>query len=418
MSKPTVRTLAAQINYDVIYKKVNLTAAFKQRLSKDQAQELISAVKALCFTTIRNYILLEDMWLQFVDKKPKDKMVRVILSQGLAEHKYLSKPDHVVVNEAINTAKKLNKRWASGLINSSLRKTLSATDFKPTSESAIFSHPQWMVDKIKEDWPNNWQSVLLANNQKPPLWVRALCKLPQKIVDVVHPYIDSAYQILAQDITQAEDFTNGLFSVQDASAQMAALIIDPQDNEKILDACAAPGGKTCHLLELNSDIELDAIELFPNRAKKIHENLQRLKLTANVIVADAAQTQDWFNGNQYDKILLDVPCSASGIIRRHPDIKFLRTTDDLLKIDKDQKNLLNNITPTLKKGGKLLYATCSVFKQENSDQIKLFLETHPEYTEIKLNYPFAFNCEFGIQVLTGTEDMDGFYYCYLEKNES
>jgi 16S rRNA (cytosine967-C5)-methyltransferase len=418
MSKSTVRTLAAQINYDVIYKNINLTAAFKQRLSADQAQEFISAVKALCFTTIRHYILLEDMWLHFVDKRPKDKMVRIILSQGLAEHKYLKKPDHVVVNESINTAKKLNKRWASGLINSSLRKALSATDFEPTSESAIYAHPQWMVNKIKEDWPNHWQSLLIANNQKPPLWVRSLNKIPEKIVDIEHSYINSAYQILAQDITQAEEFTNGLFSVQDASAQLAALIIDPQDNEKILDACAAPGGKTCHLLELNNDIELDAIELFPNRAKKIHENLQRLKLNANVIVADATQTQDWFNGNQYDKILLDVPCSASGIIRRHPDIKFLRKTDDLLKIDKDQKNLLNNIAPTLKKGGKLLYATCSIFTQENSDQIKVFLKTHPEFTEIKLNYPFAINCEYGIQVLTGTEGMDGFYYCYLEKNES
>jgi 16S rRNA (cytosine967-C5)-methyltransferase len=417
MSKPTIRTLAAQINYDVIYKKINLTVAFKQRLSTDNAQELISAVKALCFTTIRNYILLEDMWLQFVDKRPKDKMVRVLLSQGLAEHKYLNKPDHVVVNEAINTAKKLNKKWASGLINSSLRKVLSSTDVLPTNESAFYSHPQWLIDKIKMDWPDHWQMLLKANNQKPPLWIRSLNKPAQSIIQKTHPYIDSAYQLSAQDITQIDGFKNGAFSVQDASAQLAAVIIDPQNNEKILDACAAPGGKTCHLLEMNHQIELDAIELFPNRAKKIHENLQRLKLKAHVIVGDAVQTQNWFSGSKYDKILLDVPCSASGIIRRHPDIKFLRQPEELLKIDKDQKNLLRTVSTTLKNGGKFLYATCSIFKQENSDQIKLFLETHPEFSEIKLNYPFAINCEFGIQILTGTEDMDGFYYCYLEKNE-
>jgi 16S rRNA (cytosine967-C5)-methyltransferase len=417
MSKQTIRSLAAQINYDVIYKKINLTSAFKQRLGSQQQKESISAVKALSFATIRHYLLLEDIWLQFVDKRPKDKLVRVILSQGLAEYKYLNKPAHVAVNETLNTAKKLNKKWACGLINSSLRKAIECTNYQVNNDSAMYSHPQWWIDLIKSDWPKYWQQILLANNQKPPLWIRSQKKLSQNQTHENHSSIDCAYKILAQDITQFDGFSKGEISVQDASAQLAALIMNPQDNQRILDACAAPGGKTCHLLEKNSRINLDAIELYSNRAKKIHENLQRLNLDAHVIVADASHTEEWFTGKQYDQVLLDVPCSASGIVRRHPDIKFLRQPDDLIQIKKDQLYLLSKIAPIIKNGGKLLYATCSIFKQENCDQIKLFLETHPQFKEIKLNYPFAINCELGIQILTGTEDMDGFYYCYLEKND-
>jgi 16S rRNA (cytosine967-C5)-methyltransferase len=207
----------------------------------------------------------------------------------------------------------------------------------------------------------------------------------------------------------------GNISVQDASAQLAAHILNPQDNDSILDLCAAPGGKTCHLLELNNNIKLDALEIYPNRAKKIHENLHRLGLHAKVIVADATQKHAWFQGEKYQKILLDAPCSASGIIRRQPDIKFLRQPNDLLNICKDQQKLLHVAAEVLATNGMLLYATCSVFRRENSEQIKKFLKTHPDFHEIKLKYPFAVNCEYGIQILPGTENMDGFYYCLLKK---
>lgn len=420
MSKQTTRTLAAQICYDVVYKKTNLSEVFTQRLAPAPAhvQDIKSAVKAICFATIRNYLLLEDMWFQCVNKRPKDKMVRVIMTQAMAEFKHLEKPRHVVVNEAINTAKKLNKKWACGLINSSLRKAVELINFKASNEAAQFAHPQWWVDKLKHDWPSNWQQILLANNQKPPLWIRANTKPTTELLLKAHEDIDGAYTIQAQDITKVNGFNTGDISVQDASAQLAAYIIDPQNDEKILDACAAPGGKTGHLLELNNHIQLDALELYPNRAKKINENLQRLNLKANVIVADSCQPNKWFNGEKYHKILLDAPCSASGILRRHPDIKFIRQQADLEKICQDQHKLLSSVAPLLAPGGKLLYATCSVFNQENSNQIKDFLKTRPEFSEIKLKYPFAVNCEYGIQILSGSKNMDGFYYCYLKKNEN
>jgi len=417
MSKHTIRTIAAQISYEVIYKKSNLSEVFKQRLSSPSLTELKSSVKALCFTTIRFYLSLEDSWLQYIDKRPKDKMVRVILSQAMAELNHHDKPQHAVVNEAINTAKKLNKRWATGLINSCLRKATDAIDLKPSSDVSRYSHPQWWIDQLKQDWPNNWQQILTANNQKPPLWIRSKTSPTEELLPTKHEHINGAYKIQAQDITTLEAFKKGDISVQDASAQLAALIIDPQNNEKILDACAAPGGKTCHLLELNSHIKLDALELFQNRAKKISENLQRLNLQANVIVADTNNTDQWFEGQLYNKILLDAPCSASGILRRHPDIKYIRQAKDLDKICQDQQQLLTSVAKLLAQNGRLLYATCSIFDQENSSQIKKFLKSHPEFSEIKLNYPFATQCEYGIQILTGTEDMDGFYYCYLKKDD-
>ncbi|VAW41199.1 16S rRNA (cytosine(967)-C(5))-methyltransferase [hydrothermal vent metagenome] len=417
MSGPNIRTTAAQISYAVIYKKTNLSAAFKQRLTAKYPNTTKSAIKALCFTTIRNYLSLEDRWLIHVNKRPKDKLVRVIITQALTEFIYMDKPKHAVVNEAINTAKKLNKQWACALINSTLRKTVETTSHLGTNTAAQFSHPQWWIDKFTADWTNQWQQILIANNQKPPLWIRARKTPPAALLPQPHSTIPNAYKIPAQDITQIKEFQDGDISVQDASAQLAAFIIDPQDDERILDACAAPGGKTGHLLELNNNIQLDALELYPNRAKKIHANLHRLKLNANVIVADASQPQDWFSGKKYQKILLDAPCSAAGIIRRQPDIKFTREPDDLLKICQTQQNLLSAMAQLLEVNGSLLYVTCSVFNQENSNQIKNFIKTHPEFSEIKLNYPFATNCEYGIQIISGNEDMDGFYYCYLNKND-
>lgn len=416
MSKFTVRTIASQISYDVIFKKKNLNEVFIQKLSAKAFDDTRSSIKALCFVTIRHYLLLEDIWLSCLNKRPKDKMVRIILSQSLAEYNYHKKPKHVVVNEAINTAKKLNKKWASGLINSCLRKAVEIEKHIASNQSAEYAHPEWWITKLKTDWPNSWQQILLANNKQPPLWIRSKTTPTQDRLLEKHADINHAYKIQAQDITALEAFKSGKMSVQDASAQLAAIIINPKNNEKILDACAAPGGKTCHLLELNSHIQLDALELYENRAKKITENLTRLKLEASVVVADANNIKSWFEGRKYNKILLDVPCSASGIVRRHPDIKYIRQENDLEKICQDQQQLLENVAKTLAPGGSLLYATCSIFKQENTDQIKRFLISHPQFSEIKLNYGFATKCEFGIQVITGTQDMDGFYYCYLRKN--
>ncbi len=407
------RVVAVQIAYQVVFKQSNLTEQFKQRLLKSHTPEFKSAVKAICYETIRHYQWLEDWWLKCVDKKPKDKLVRVVLCLALAEYKFLNKPAHVIVNEAINTAKKLKKPWASSLINACLRTAVDLTNEQASNEVAQYSHPLWWIEKLKKDWPEDWQQLLIANNQKPPLWVRANSTIT---LDNPHSSISNAYKIQPQDIKKNNDFVAGLFSVQDASAQLATHILKPCADDFILDMCAAPGGKTCHILELGGSVKLDALELFPNRAKKIHENLSRLKLKANVITADATDLGSWFDGIKYNKVLLDAPCSASGVVRRQPDIKFQRTEKDLDDICQTQQKLLNSAAEVLNENGMLLYATCSVFQQENSEQIQLFLKSHPEFKEIKLKYPFAINCQHGIQILTGAEDMDGFYYCLITKS--
>lgn len=420
MSKKTVRIIAVHVCYAVIYKKVHLSDAFNEKISAKNTPDFQSAVKALCFETIRNYVSLTDIWQQCVTKTPKDKMVRVIMCIALCEYIHQNKAAHVIVNEAINTAKSLKKKWASGLINATLRqavKKIDAHDLSYTDEAAQYAHPMWWINTLKSDWPEHWQKILKANNHKPPLWIRARHNAQINDTFTAHKNIPGAFKIPAQDITKNDQFRQGVISVQDASAQMAAHIMQPKDGMRILDACSAPGGKTCHLLECNPNIHLDAIELYPNRAQKIHDNLNRLNLTAHVIVDDATKHQNWFNGSAYQKILLDAPCSASGIVRRHPDIKFLRTPDDFHNICQDQQKLLSSLAALVETNGTLLYATCSVFQQENSDQIKLFLKSHPEFSEITLEYPFAINCEYGIQILPGNNDMDGFYYCYLKKND-
>jgi 16S rRNA (cytosine967-C5)-methyltransferase len=410
------RTVSAQIIYQVFYKKENLKRVLQNHANKELSPEQLSAIKSLCYESLRHYLYYEDLWLQKLDKKPKDKMVCVLLTQALVEFYELKKPQHAVVNESINTAKKLNKSWAKGLINSTLRKVLATDKFKSSNEAAIYKHPQWWIDKLKQDWPNDWKQILEANNKPPPLWVRCSQAIDKFNYKEIHRYIKSAYLIEAQNITQLEEFKSGRISVQDASAQLAAHILNPKDKERILDACAAPGGKTGHLLELNSSIELDALEYFPNRINKIQQNLDRLKQQANIILGDAKTPEKWFKGPLYDQILIDAPCSASGIIRRQSDIKYIRQKQDLTQICNEQAKILESISKLLKPNGRLLYVTCSVFPEENSQQIAKFLKSNSDFDEIKLKYNFAHICEFGVQILPSENNMDGFYYCLLEKN--
>jgi 16S rRNA (cytosine967-C5)-methyltransferase len=231
-----------------------------------------------------------------------------------------------------------------------------------------------------------------------------------------HAEIKTAWLLDDHKASQSEELKEGRFSVQDAAAQLAAEIINPQAGEHILDACAAPGGKSCHLLELQSNISLDVLEIEPLRMKRVVENLARLELKANqLILGDATTPEQWYNGEKYDKILLDVPCSAAGVVRRNPDIKLSRKAEHLIQLTQLQAQIINKIAPMIKIGGQLLYVTCSVFRSENERQIKKFLNNNPDFTEVPLEYSFAEKCLHGIQILTGTTQMDGFYYCLLQK---
>ena len=233
-----------------------------------------------------------------------------------------------------------------------------------------------------------------------------------------HPLADTALKLdAAVDVGRLPGFNDGLVSVQDASAQLAAGLLGAADAECVLDVCAAPGGKTCHVLE-NADVDMTAVELDPHRMQKLAQNLDRLGLRARLVIADATDIENWWDGRPFDRILVDAPCSASGVIRRHPDIKSLRQPDDLTSLARIQQQILRQSWRMLRPGGVLLYVTCSVFKMENEQQIESLLSEQADAREVPIEADWGFACLHGRQLLPGDLDGDGFYYAKLEKRDN
>ncbi|MCX7552879.1 16S rRNA (cytosine(967)-C(5))-methyltransferase RsmB [Marinicella sp. S1101] len=409
------RYWAAQVMYQVLHKQVHLKAAIKNTLPQQIASQDKAWIQNLCYQTIRHHQNLTARWQKFTPKPVKDALLAELLTLSVAQKIILNTPDHAIVNEAIKAAKKLKKHWATGLINKVLKLTITDQEFAAESEPIIYNHAQWWIDLLRKDWPDHWQQIIQANNQKPPLWIRTNDTQTEP-AGKQHNTIASAWLLDDEKASLGESLKAGKFSVQDAAAQYAALLLKPQTGEKILDACAAPGGKSCHLLELNQDIELDVLEKEPSRLKLVNENLDRLNLkAARVILGDATCPNDWFQSPKYDKILLDVPCSAAGVVRRNPDIKLLRAPEHLKQLTQLQQQILQNIAQLLKVGGHILYVTCSVFRSENERQIKKFLKNNNNFTTVPMDITAAEPCAFGQQIITGTDNMDGFYYCLMSR---
>lgn len=409
------RLLATQVMYQVVVKHQHLKQAIQQVLPTHIEDQDQAWIQHACYQTLRHHYSLQSRWQKFIDKPLKDKLIAELLNISLTQKFYMNTPDHAVVNEAIKTAKKLKKNWASGLLNKVLRLAMNDASFQAPDEPAVYEHPQWWINLLKKDWPDHYAKILIANNQKPPLWIRTRNPKTQ-MAGRQHASIKTAWLLDDNKASQSQELTGGQFSVQDAAAQYAAEILDPKANELILDACAAPGGKSCHLLEKQAQIRLDILEKEPARMQRVEQNLQRLSLSANrLIVGDATTPKQWFNGEKYDKILLDVPCSAAGVVRRNPDIKILRQAEHLKPLTQLQQHIISQIAPLLKVGGLLLYATCSVFRSENERQIKKFLKTHEGFEEQALHIAGAQPCLHGTQIITGSDNIDGFYYCLLKR---
>ncbi|MEM9208594.1 MAG: 16S rRNA (cytosine(967)-C(5))-methyltransferase RsmB, partial [Pseudomonadota bacterium] len=303
------------------------------------------------------------------------------------------------------------------------------------------NHPRWLIDRLRADWPDDWQSILAANNTRAPMWLRVnrqrsatadyLARLQSQPTTAasaaghLEPGLAQAIRLEQPlPVDALPDFDEGAVSVQDAAAQLAAPWLlggESGVNRRILDLCAAPGGKTAHLLELaGAGADVTALDSDAGRLERVHGTLNRLGLAADVRAADAADLDAWWDGRPYDSILLDAPCSASGVIRRHPDIKHLRRADDVRALALGQRRLLDAAWLTLRPGGRLLYVTCSVFAAENQDVVDAFLARHADAIENRLlpnNNIQALMLErsSGFQVLPGTRAMDGFYFACLEK---
>lgn len=362
--------------------------------------------------------------------KPKDADIQLILLMALYELIECRTPDYAIINEAVELVRASGKKWAASLVNAVLRNFSreKETLLSSTDDAVRYSHPAWMLQKIMLDWPEHWQQIVTANNQRPAFWLR----VNQRQFDVSQyrqllseNNIESTPTALADhalklshgvDVRSLPGFAAGAVSVQDAGAQLSAELLDVHHGQRVLDLCAAPGGKTCHLLERYKTLgSLLAVEVDAHRMVRVSENLQRLKLEAELKVADARDYQQWWDGVYFDRILIDAPCSASGVIRRHPDIKTLRRETDLPPLVELQAQILLSAWQMLAAGGELLYVTCSVFRDENEQQIAQFLAQHDDAAEIQIRADWGQTCKHGRQLLPGEQDADGFYFCRLRK---
>jgi len=334
----------------------------------------------------------------------------------------------------VDAVRDFKKIWAKGLVNAVLRNyqrhAEEVSQAFQKNEKAVYSHPAWMIDSVKKDWPDDWKDILNNNNQHPPFSLRVnLQKISrenylenlraEEMEASVIPETQSGITLLeACDVRKLPGFLTGDISVQDGAAQLAVELLDLQPGQRVLDACAAPGGKTTHILEWQPRLEkVIAIDRDKVRLGSVKENLDRLQLDAELICADAGSISEWWDGVLFDRILLDAPCSASGVIRRHPDIKLLREAGDIDPLAKEQARLLSALWSVLKPDGMLVYATCSVYAEENVQVLNAFIAANPDVKEEKIKATFGRECSVGRQILPGMHGMDGFYFACLRKGE-
>ncbi len=431
-----LRALAARCTFAVVDKGRSLADELPQQIAKIDGKDK-GLLQELCYGVLRHLPELEHDVREFI-KKPltgKQRVGHFLMLVGVYQIKYTRIPDHAAFNETVSACKPLKCDHLKGLINGVLRNfqrqqaSRHDTEIKASNlpDAIAFNHPSWFIKKVKNAYPESWQQVLTANMQRPPMWLR-VNQLHHSVTEylalltaenIEHSFVDeksSAIRLTeAIDVNKLPGFQEGWVSIQDGAAQQAARLLDCQPEDNVLDCCAAPGGKTCHILEYSPDIAaMTAIDIEAPRLVRVNENLQRLNLNANVIAADAATPEKWWDGKLFDRILLDAPCSGTGVIRRHPDIKWLRKSQDIDVLTELQQDILKNIWSLLKPGGTLLYATCSILPEENSQQVQRFIEnnSNAELDSITNNAT-----DIGWQILPNDDSMDGFYYAKLIKKQ-
>ena len=391
----------------------------------------LSLSRELAFGLCRWYYALKCLLSTRLQKplRARDRDIELILLLGLYQLLVMKTDAHAAVNETVELAQAQQKSWARGLINAVLR-NLIRDGVELDDELRAQAYPDWIIGRVSRDWQHRAAQLLARGNERAPMTLRvdtrrttrddAIARLARRGIEA-HPQarVDSAIELAAAcEVARLDGFAEGVLSVQDAAAQLAAGLLDCGPGAHLLDACAAPGGKAMHLLQNYDDIRLDLLDVSETRLERVRTNLARIGGSARILHGDAARPDGWFDGEPYDGILADVPCSASGVIRRHPDIKLLRRESDILPLLEAQRKILDALWRLLKPGGKMLYCTCSIFKEENEVQIAKFIERHPDAAELAIeNADWGEARPRGRQVLTGCDDMDGFYYALLTRSE-
>ena len=376
-----------------------------------------------------------DRWVDLLLARPlpgRDVEVHDLIAIGLYQLEQTRVPDHAAVAATVEAVRELGRAQHAGLVNACLRRWLRERDALKARVARIpevaHAHPHWWLETLARDWPKDWESIIRANNAQAPMWLRVnrlkntRDEWLERLVEAGGsatawpPAPDALCLASAMSVEALPGFSRGEVSVQDGAAQLAAGLLAPGPGMRVLDACAAPGGKTCHLLEQYPEIELTALDISAGRLERVRENLARLGLEARVLAGDAAIPQTWWDGRLFDRILLDAPCTGSGVVRRHPDIKLLRRPEDIEAMTARQDALLEALWPLLAPGGRLLYATCSVFRAENAARVTEFLAGHPDARAVDFGEPgWGRRSGPGRQLLTGEAGVDGFYYACLTR---
>ena len=437
MAADTPRAVAARCLQAVFVRGRSLDEALASVPADMDARDQALA-RALCYGVLRRYLRLSAIAGRLLRKplKDKDADVYALLLSGLFQLSEMEVPPHAAVGETVAAARALNKPWARGLLNANLRRfqreshtLLEAVDRRAVARLA---HPGWFIKRLRADWPDEWEGIAAAGNQRAPMALRV--NLLQGDRDAYagslsaapwpacrHPHAEAALMLdHPADVSRLPGFSEGRASVQDPAAQLAAWLVDPRPGERILDACAAPGGKTAHLLErVNGEAQVLALDADPRRLASVERNLDRLGLFATLVEGDAGDPDAWWDGESFDRILVDAPCSATGVVRRHPDIKYLRRDEDIPVLAARQRAILEALWPLLRPGGRLVYATCSVFKAENEDVARGFARAHPDAAEaMPEGIAWGRPAGPGRQILPGEDDMDGFYYACWSKRDT
>lgn len=436
-----VRAEVAKIVADVATRGRSLDTALS--IDPQATRQERGLIRALTYDSIRWYLRL-DALLERLLARPGQRLdpeVRALAIVGLCQLLYTDIPEHAAVAETVEAARLLDRARAAGLINAVLRRCQrehAQLGAQIDRDIAVrTAHPRWLVDALAADWGEQSQAILAANNQRPPFWLRVnrrrtsgqqyRNRLADSGIAVADSMFGEEALLLAEamDVADLPGFAAGEVSIQDAAAQLGARLLAPRAGERVLDACAAPGGKTGHLLELQPELaQLVAVDVSSERLTRIADNLRRLGLSATLVAGDAGVPADWWDGRPFERILLDVPCSATGVIRRHPDIKLLRRPDDVAALASRQLQLLQALWALLAPGGRLVYASCSALQAETVAVVEAFLATGAQARDttaaafadvgaIQATVP----ARAGLRIAAGTAGMDGFYYACLEKTE-